>query len=158
MGSAGADGAPGAQGPAGPAGPAGPQGPAGPAGITDGQNVVTFTGTMLNPGDVATHTIFNQPGWSATHLEIIALIHDVNSDTFSASLDGKYLWIRNWDNAPHKQALQELVGGERYSPSSPPSYDIQTINNGNDIQVQITQTTPFATNGVYTIICKWFTP
>ncbi len=138
----------GPQGPVGPQGPQGPQGPAGPAG-NDGRNVAVFSGTLLNTGDVALENLFNQPGWSATHLEVWALVHDVNSDTNSAVLQGDYLVYRNWNLPTSIQTLRTDTGGQG-------GYTISVgADPSNNVYVQILQTT-YATNGVWKIIAKWY--
>jgi len=150
-GAAGATGPAGPSGPAGPVGPqgsVGPQGPAGPAG-NDGRTVSTFSGTLLNPGDTALENLFNQPGWSATHLEVWAMVHDVNSDTNSAVLQGDYLVYRNWNDPTAIQTLRTDTGGQG-------GYTISVgADASNNVYVKILQTT-YATNGVWKIIAKWY--
>ncbi len=150
-GAAGATGPAGPSGPAGPTGPQGPQGPQGPAGPAgnDGRNGAVFSGTLLNTGDTALENIFNQPGWSATHLEVWAMVHDVNSDTNSAVLQGDYLVYRNWNLPTAIQTLRTDTGGQG-------GYTISVgADAGNNVYVKILQTT-YATNGVWKIIAKWY--
>jgi len=147
-GAAGSTGPAGPSGPAGPTGPQGPQGPAGPAG-NDGRNVAIYSGTLLNTGDTALENVFNQPGWSATHLEVWALVHDENSDTNSAVLQGDYLVYRNWNNPTAIQTLRTDTGGQG-------GYTISVgADASNNVYVKILQTT-YATNGVWKIIAKWY--
>ncbi|PWB50058.1 MAG: hypothetical protein C3F06_13225 [Candidatus Methanoperedenaceae archaeon] len=134
----------GPQGEVGPAGPIGPQGPAG----SDGLSATIFTGTLLNPGDTQTHTIYNLSNHQSSYLELIALVHDVNSDTNRLYHHGEYGWYREWYNAPTKQVLGTPIN------AGTGSYSLDTIASGNSIQVKVTYTGSYATNSEYRIIAK----
>jgi hypothetical protein len=110
---------------------------------------VEFTGSLLNPGDTASHTIFSMPGWTSRHLECSALAHDVNSDTSNVGFDGKYLIARNWDLAPKKFTLHEVAGGDG-------GYAFSVGFSGNDVRITVTQTVGYDTNGYYKMICRWY--
>ncbi len=137
----------GPQGEVGPMGPAGPQGPAG----NDGRTVVIFTGTLLNPGDTQTHTIYDLPGWTSSYLELMALAYDVNSDTHRLFHHGEYGWYRRWNLAPEVQVLGTPING------GTGDYTLETIASGNSIQVRVTYIGDIATNSEYTIIAKYMT-
>jgi|GEM_PF-4613028 len=147
VGPAGADGAVGPQGPKGDTGATGPQGPAG----NDGRSVAIFTGSLLNPGDTQTHTIYTLPGWTSSHLELLAVVHDSNSDTNRLFHHGEYGWYRQWDTAPTMEVLGTPIN------QGTGSYTLETIASGNDIQVRVKYTGAYATNTDYRIIAKWMT-
>ncbi len=146
----GADGAVGPQGPQGEQGPAGPQGPQGEPG-NDGRSVAIFTGTLLNPGDTQTHTIYDLPSHTSSHLELLAVVQDINSDTNRLYHHGEYGWYREWTNAPTKQVLGTPIN------AGTGSYTLETIASGNSIQVKVTYVGSYATNTDYRIIAKWMT-
>jgi len=147
MGPAGADGATGPAGEQGPKGDIGPQGPAG----NDGRSVSIFTGTLLNPGDTQTHTIYSLPSHTSSHLEVLAVVHDVNSDTNRLFHHSESGWYREWTNDPTRDVMGIPIN------EGTGSYTLDTINSGNDIQVKVTYTGSYATNTKYRIIAKWMT-
>ena len=155
-GPAGPQGEQGIAGPGGPAGPqgeqgiAGPEGPEGPAG-SDGRSVTIFKGTMQDPGDTRTHTIYNLPSHTSSHLELLVVVHDTNSNTNRMYHHGEYGWYRQWATAPVKQVLGTPIN------TGTGSYTLDTIATGNDIQVKVKYVGTTATNTDYTIIAKWFT-
>ena len=105
----------------------------------------------MNPGDTKTHTIYTLPGWTSSHLELLAVVHDINSDTNRLYHHGEYGWYRQWDTAPTKQVLGTPIN------AGTGTYTLETIASGNSIQVQVKHVGSYATNTKYRIIAKWFT-
>ncbi|MCM1986104.1 hypothetical protein [Methanococcoides seepicolus] len=120
-------------------------------GMDDGRSVKVFTGTLLNPGDTATHTLYTQSNHDSSYLELLVLVHDGNSNTNRLYHHGEYAWYREWTNPPTKQVLGTPID------TSTGRYKVDTIASGNDIQVKVEQLASFpgSTNGHYTIIAKW---
>ncbi|MGB8215764.1 MAG: hypothetical protein WCE94_00520 [Candidatus Methanoperedens sp.] len=146
----GATGAVGPQGPAGATGATGATGPQGPAG-NDGRSVSIFTGTLLNPGDTQTHTIYTLSDHASSQLELLAVVYDVNSDTNRLFHHSEYGWYREWYNAPARDVMGTPIN------EGTGSYTLDTIASGNDIQVKVTYTGSYSTNTKYRIIAKWMT-
>jgi hypothetical protein len=119
--------------------------------MDDGRSVKVFTGTLLNPGDTATHTLYTQSNHDSSYLELLVLVHDGNSNTNRLYHHGEYAWYREWTNPPTKQVLGTPID------TSTGRYKVDTIASGNDIQVKVEQLASFpgSTNGHYTIIAKW---
>gem|GEM_PF-5097542 len=151
----------GPQGPAGPTGPQGPQGPAGPTGATgatgatgpagnDGRNVAVNTGTTVNPGDVLDYVLYNQPGWNASHLEILVEAHDVNSETNRLYYHAEFATFQQWNTGVQIQNLATPVN------SGTGGYSVSVYADGaNNIHVKFLHST-YATNTYVKIISKWF--
>lgn len=162
VGPTGPQGIQGPQGPSGATGPQGPQGPAGPTGATgatgandpagnDGRNVVVNAGTTVNTGDVLDYVLYNQPGWNASHLEILVEAHDVNSETNRLYYRAEYATFQEWNTGVQIQNLATPVNW------GTGSYAVSVYSDGaNNIHVRFQHNT-YATNTYVKIIAKWFT-
>ncbi len=163
-GDTGATGATGPAGPVGPqgstgaAGPAGPQGPQGATGATgaqgpagnDGRQVAIYTGHTVNPGDTLDYTLYNQPGWNATHLELLVEAHDVNSETNRLYYHAEYATYQQWNTGVNIQNIATIAnwGTGTYSVTV-------TSDASNNIHVTFHHLGG-ATNTNVEIIAKWF--
>lgn len=116
---------------------------------SDGLSVAIINGTLLNPGDSKTHTLYDLSNHDSSYLELLAVVHDVNSNTNRLYHHGEYGWYREWYNPPTKQVLGTPIN------AGTGSYTINTVASGNSIQVVVKYTGSYSTNTNYQIIAKW---
>ncbi len=85
-----------------------------------------------------------------SHLEIVAMVQDTNSNSYKLYFKADYAWYRQWDHPPERFDLSFS-----YSKSlGQQNYTIDTIANGNDIQIKLSQT-PMSADSVYLIVARY---
>lgn len=90
-----------------------------------------FKGRIDND-QTRTFDILTLPGWRSSYIEVIALVQDVNSDTNRQFFHAEYGWYREWDTPPKEVVLAKVEQNTGI-------YKIDTVANGNIIQVRLNQ-------------------
>lgn len=86
----------------------------------------------------------------SSHLEILVMMHDINSDTFRLYYKAEFGWFKEWNNAPKRDLLAQTYR-KTYGTDI---YRVDTVANGDDIHLTLAQT-GFATNSVYLAVVKY---
>ncbi len=103
--------------------------------MDDGMKQLVFSG-WLNDRQSVTETIFSLPGWTSSVLRISVIVQDVNSNTNLRYFCSDYGWYRQWDDAPKHLELARQYDYQ----TGDAKYTIESLANGNEIQVKISQT------------------
>lgn len=118
---------------------------------TDLVFTVNVVGQSLNNGETKTHDLYILPSHRSSLLTLNVIVHDVNSNTDRKFFNASYAWYREWDRTPTKALLAKTF--DNTTGSGPAQYTIDSIANGNNIQVQISQS-GFDTASYYTVVAQ----
>jgi len=108
-----------------------------------------FEGRIDN-GQNLSFNLYSLRSHRSSHLEILVMMHDINSDTFRLYYNAKFGWFREWDTAPKRDLLTQTYR----KPYGNDIYQVDTVANGNDIHLTLGQS-GFATNSVYLAVVKY---
>jgi hypothetical protein len=108
-----------------------------------------FEGRIDN-GQTKTFDLYTLRSHRSSHLELLVMMHDINSDTFRLYQKTEYGCYKEWNNAPKIDALA-TVFRRAYSQDI---YRAEVVAQGDTIQVRISQN-GFATNTVYQIVATY---
>jgi hypothetical protein len=108
-----------------------------------------FEGRIDN-GQNLSFRLYSLRSHRSSHLDILVMMHDINSDTYRLYYKAEFGWFKEWDTPPKKDLLTQTYR-KTYGTDI---YRVDTVASGNDIYLTLAQS-GFATNSVYLAVVKY---